>query len=32
MLHVQAVDTMSINRCCWTNAYVTVSVVAAQRQ
>jgi hypothetical protein len=25
-LHVQAVDTMSINRCCWTNGYVTVMV------
>jgi hypothetical protein len=28
-LHVQAVDTMSINRCCWTNGYVTVTVQGA---
>jgi hypothetical protein len=26
MLHVQAVDSRSINRCCWTNGYVTVTV------
>lgn len=32
-LHVQAIDTMSINRCCWTNGYVTVTVAGtAQRQ
>jgi hypothetical protein len=32
-LHAQAVDTMSINRCCWTNGYVTVTVGgAAKRQ
>ena len=31
-LHVQAIDTMSINRCCWTNGYVTVTVAgSAQR-
>ncbi len=33
MLHLQAVDSMSINRCCWTNGYVTVTVEGgAQRQ
>lgn len=26
MLHLQAVDSMTINRCCWTNGYVTVTV------
>jgi len=26
MLHLQAVDSMSINRCCWTNGYVAVTV------
>lgn len=26
MLHLQAVDSMSINKCCWTNGYVTVTV------
>ena len=33
MLLLQAVDSRSINRCCWTNGYVTVTVEgAAQRQ
>jgi hypothetical protein len=33
MLHLQAVDSMSINRCCWTNGYVAVTVEgAAERQ
>jgi hypothetical protein len=33
MLHLQAVDSMSINRCCWTNGYVTVTVEGGtQRQ
>jgi hypothetical protein len=33
MLHLQAVDSMSINRCCWTNGYVAVTVEGeTQRQ
>lgn len=28
-LHAQAVDSMSINRCCWTNGYLTVTVEGA---
>jgi hypothetical protein len=29
MLHLQAVDSRSINRCCWTNGYVSVAVEGA---